>query len=74
MNNKTTCGECGQHIEYCLYWFDSLYFANWNERKVIPFCGPPCVQKWHTKNNVKDWPARKPPYPKGEQWEKIVKL
>jgi hypothetical protein len=29
------------------------------------------VQKWHTANNVKDWPARKPPYPKGAQWKLI---
>lgn len=66
-----TCGQCGNKIENCVYWFDSLYFANWKQRKIIPFCGPECVQQWHTSNGVKDWPARKPPYPKGDEWRLI---
>ena len=38
-------------------------------RIIKIFCGPKCVQEWHEKNNVRDWPDRKPPYPKGDEWK-----
>ena len=66
---KFKCWVCDNVFNEALYWFDSLYFANFDERIIKIFCGPKCVQEWHEKNNVRDWPDRKPPYPKGDEWK-----
>ena len=71
---KFTCGKCKNKFLDCIYWFDSLYYAKFDHRKIIPFCGPKCVDEWHKENNVKDWELRKQPYPKGEEWDRVMFL
>ena len=68
------CGKCKTNFYPCVYWFDSLYYDKFDHRKIIPFCGPKCVDEWHKKNNVKEWALRKAPYPKGEDWQIITHL
>ena len=68
------CGQCDIRFDEAIYWFDSLHFANWPIREIIPFCGPKCVQEWHEKKGAINWPLRKPPYPKGDEWRIVTHL
>ena len=72
--NEFTCGKCKTNFYPCVYWFDSLYYDKFDHRKIIPFCGPKCVDEWHKENNVKEWELRKAPYPKGPDWQIITHL
>jgi NAD-dependent SIR2 family protein deacetylase len=63
-----TCQQCGTMFQNAIYWFDSLYAENYKKRIIKPFCGPKCVQEWHEANDAINFPLRKPPYPKGEEW------
>ena len=71
---KFKCWQCDEVFDEALYWFDSLYAANWPIREIIPFCGPKCVQEWYEKTGAIDWPLRKPPYPKGDEWKIVTHL
>ena len=73
-DKKFECGECGTRFAEALYWFDSLHFANWPIRELILFCGPKCVQEWHEANDAINFPLRKPPYPKGDEWKPIQNI
>ena len=72
--DRYSCEVCKTKFNNALYWFDSLHFENWTERKIIIFCGPKCVQEWYEKTGAINWPNRKHPYPKGEKWKIIQDL
>ena len=74
INKRFQCGQCSISFNEATYWFDSLHFANWPIREIIPFCGPKCVQEWYEANNAIDFPLRKPPYPKGDEWKIIQNI
>ena len=74
IKKKFNCGQCNIGFDEAVYWFDSLHFDNWKKRKIIPFCGPKCVQEWHEKTGAINWPQRKKPYPKGDEWKIITQL
>ena len=70
INKRFQCGQCNIGFDEAIYWFDSLHFANWPIREIIPFCGPKCVQEWYEKTGAIDWPLREPrDYPKGDDWK-----
>ena len=71
---KFKCWVCDNVFNEALYWFDSLYFANFDERIIKLFCDPKCVQEWHEANDAINFPLRKPPYPKGDEWKPIQNI
>tara|TARA_B100000745_G_scaffold165525_1_gene108334 strand:+ start:2557 stop:2796 length:240 start_codon:yes stop_codon:yes gene_type:complete len=72
--DRYSCEVCKTKFNNALYWFDSLYAANYKERIIKIFCGPKCVQEWYEANDAINFPLRKPPYPKGEKWKIIQDL
>ena len=71
---KFKCWQCDEVFDKAVYWFDSLYAANYKERIIQIFCGPKCVQEWYEEKGAIDWPLRKPPYPKGDEWKIIQNI
>ena len=71
---RFVCTNCETEFDECLYWFDSLFFEQFEKREIKPFCGPKCVDTWHKENKVREWTLRKPPYPKGAEWQIIQSL
>lgn len=64
-----TCYNCKNVFFDAIYWFDSLYFDNFDKRIIRPFCGPKCVQDWNESTGARKWPNRSYPYPKGDEWK-----
>ena len=54
-----------------MYWFDSLYYNNFDKRIIRPFCGPICSNRYRDTTDVNDWPDREKPFPKGDEWKLI---
>ena len=74
MTKQHICYNCRKEFFPAIYWFDSLHFEGHDKRIIKPFCGPKCVQEWHEANDAINFPLRKPPYPKGDEWKPIQSI
>jgi hypothetical protein len=66
--NTHTCQQCSKKFYPAIYWFDSIHADNYEKRIIKPFCGPKCVHEWYEANDGINFPLRKPPFPKGDDW------
>jgi hypothetical protein len=70
MTNKLhTCYVCHKTFFNAIYWFDSLYYNNFDKRIIRPFCGPICSNRYRDTTDVNVWPDREKPFPKGDEWK-----
>ena len=64
-----TCYVCHKTFFNGVYWFDSLYYNNFDNRIIRPFCGPICSNCYRDNTDVTDQPDNEKAFPKGDEWK-----